>query len=39
MGGVCSSTEEQKQSRLIDKLIHDDKRKNRGEVKLLLLGF
>jgi guanine nucleotide-binding protein subunit alpha len=37
--GVCASTEEQKQSKLIDKLIHDDKRKNRGEVKLLLLGI
>jgi len=36
--GNCSSTEDQKKSRIIDDLIKSDKKKSKSEIKLLLLG-
>jgi len=36
--GNCPTTEEQKKSKMIDDLIRADKKKAKGEVKLLLLG-
>lgn len=36
--GNCGSTEEQKRSQEIDKIINQDRKKLREEVKLLLLG-